>query len=93
MRLSALLPGLISTLRFNLRLWAEPIGADTPVRLTKSEAALLGSVPSPLFEKAAAEVTADIDPFDDVHASAIYRCEVAAALAIRTLTEAWERDT
>ena len=68
--------------------------ADTPVRLTKSEAALLGSVPSlPLFEKAAAEVTADIDPFDDVHASAIYRCEVAAALAIRTLTEAWERET
>lgn len=69
------------------------IGAgDTPLRLRGAEDVLTGSAPSSsLFEKAAGAVAADIDPFDDIHAGADYRRDVAAALVMRTLAEAWER--
>ena len=71
------------------------IGAgDTPLRLRSAEDVLTGSAPSPSqFDEAAATVAADIDPFDDIHASADYRHDVATALVARTLTEAWERGT
>ena len=65
---------------------------DTPCRLRAAEDALTGSTPSPsLFEAAAGAIATDIDPFDDVHASADYRRDVAAVLVTRTLTDAWER--
>ena len=66
------------------------IGAgDTPVRLKSVEQALVGGDPSEaLFERAAAAAADDIDPFDDLHASAAYRREVAQVLTARMLTEA-----
>ncbi|MGB0629660.1 MAG: xanthine dehydrogenase family protein subunit M, partial [Alphaproteobacteria bacterium] len=69
------------------------IGAgDTPLLLNAAAKTLVGAVPSAsLFEEAAATVATDIDPFDDIHASAEYRREVAAVLVARTLTQAWER--
>jgi len=69
------------------------IGAgDTPLRLRGAEDVLTGSAPSPsLFDAAEEAAAADIDPFDDIHASADYRREVAAVLVVRTLAEAWER--
>ena len=69
------------------------IGAgDRPLRLPAAEDTLTGSTPSPsLFEAAADKVAADVEPFEDIHASADYRREVAAVLVARTLTQAWER--
>ena len=70
------------------------IGAgDTPLRLHQAENTLIGSEPSlGLFKEAADTIDADIDPFDDIHASISYRREVTAVLLKRTLTEAWERN-
>ena len=69
------------------------IGAgDTPLRLSTAEGMLIGSRPSTsLLEKAAERTDIDIEPFDDLHASAEYRREVSAVLVRRTLTTAWER--
>lgn len=64
----------------------------TPVRAARVEAALVGQMPSPeLFERAAAEVSGEIEPADDVHATAEYRRHVAGVLTRRALDTALAR--
>lgn len=64
----------------------------TPVRAGQAEAALAGRTPSPeLFERAAAAVSEEIDPSDDVHATAEYRRHVAGVLTRRALQTALAR--
>jgi carbon-monoxide dehydrogenase medium subunit len=63
--------------------------ADVPVRAAEAEAFLVGQEPSAqLFEEAARRATADIDPPADLHGSAEYRTQVAAALVRRGLRAA-----
>lgn len=66
---------------------------DGPMDGRQGAAALLGQVPSPELIQAAAETAAaeDIDPSSDIHATAEYRRHLAAVLARRTLTLAFER--
>lgn len=69
------------------------IGAgDTPLRLYASESALTGRVPGALlFADAARAGIGDLQPGDDIHASAEYRREVGGVLIERVLAEAWGR--
>ena len=69
------------------------IGAgDTPLRLPAAEAVLTGGTPGPaLFAAAAQAGIADLQPGDDIHASAEYRREVGGVLIGRVLAAAWER--
>ena len=68
------------------------IGAgDTPLRLPAAEAVLTGGTPGPaLFAAAAQAGIADLQPGDDIHASAEYRREVGGVLIGRVLAAAWE---
>jgi carbon-monoxide dehydrogenase medium subunit len=66
--------------------------APTAVRSPSAEQALLGQKPNEqAIAAAAAEVTKDIEPPADVHASAAYRTYVATNLVRRALTEAAQR--
>jgi carbon-monoxide dehydrogenase medium subunit len=66
--------------------------AATPVRAAIAEARLAGERPDDkLFEAAAADVAAGLDPPDDLHATARYRIHVAALLTRRLLSRAVER--
>ena len=66
--------------------------ASTPVRSSAAEAILVGQRPEErLFSEAAARATQDLDPHDDIHASADYRRLVGGVLARRALTEAATR--
>lgn len=61
-----------------------------PVRSTAAERILKGSEPGTTTWRAAADVIIrDIDPAEDLHASADYRREVAHTLAQRALMQAW----
>lgn len=65
---------------------------DTPARGRAAESVLAGQEPTDdAIAAAAAAVDEDIDPADDVHASADYRRKVAAVLTRRALTTARER--
>jgi aerobic carbon-monoxide dehydrogenase medium subunit len=59
----------------------------TPVRATRAEEALLAGRS---IDEAAAAATADIDPPDDLHASAAYRRSVAEVLVKRAVGRALE---
>jgi carbon-monoxide dehydrogenase medium subunit len=60
--------------------------ADVPVRATQAEQLLVGERPSAeLFEAAAQESSAALDPPADVHGSAAYRKKIAATLVRRAL--------
>ncbi|MYZ48461.1 FAD binding domain-containing protein [Propylenella binzhouense] len=62
---------------------------DGPVRAHAAEAAMLGERPSDdLWSAAAAAAVAGISPVADLHASALYRREVAETLARRVLRQA-----
>jgi carbon-monoxide dehydrogenase medium subunit len=64
--------------------------AHGPVRSIAAEGILAGSSPgSATWHAAADAIIRDIEPADDVHASAIYRREVAHTLAQRALAQAW----
>jgi aerobic carbon-monoxide dehydrogenase medium subunit len=64
----------------------------TPVRARSVESALAGSRPDPRrIAEAAANVTADIEPFDDVRGSAGYKREMARVWTQRALTSLVER--
>jgi carbon-monoxide dehydrogenase medium subunit len=64
------------------------VGA-TPVRALQVEAALIGQPPSDaVFRAAAQQAAAHLQPDSDLHASALYRREVAAVLAERALSTA-----
>jgi carbon-monoxide dehydrogenase medium subunit len=63
--------------------------ADTPVRVTEGEAALVGHAPSEnAWKAAAADGVAGLEPPSDIHASASYRRQLAAVLIQRALREA-----
>ncbi|HEY8693960.1 MAG TPA: FAD binding domain-containing protein [Chloroflexota bacterium] len=62
----------------------------TPVRCREVEGALRGQPPGEAaFAAAAAAIQPQLDPSDDVHASAAYRRSVAGVLTQRALTQAW----
>jgi carbon-monoxide dehydrogenase medium subunit len=64
----------------------------TPVRARSVEAALAGSRPdTKRIADAAAQVTADIEPFDDVRGSAAYKRDMARVWTERALTSLVER--
>lgn len=66
----------------------------TPVRAVAAEALLIGSSPSDeRFSKAAEAAAGGIIPDDDIHATAIYRQELAKVLTERALRKALERGT
>ncbi|MGY1812266.1 FAD binding domain-containing protein [Blastococcus sp. SYSU D00820] len=66
--------------------------ADTPVRSRRAEAVLRGGAPSEaLFREAAAAAAGDVDPADDVHATAAHRTHLTSVLTRRALTVAAAR--
>ena len=66
--------------------------ASTPQRIAAAESLLLGAPPVPdVVEEAAAAVRAEVDPGDDLHATAAYRRHVAGVLTARALRLAAER--
>ena len=71
------------------------IGAgDTPLRLSSGETVLIGQIPSEqIFAEAARASLSDLQPGNDIHASAEYRREVGGVLVERTLKAAWERSS
>lgn len=65
---------------------------EAPVETSKAAGVLIGEEPSEEVIRAAADaVDAEIDPTDDIHASAQYRRQLAKTLARRALTKATER--
>jgi carbon-monoxide dehydrogenase medium subunit len=66
---------------------------DGPVDARRAAGTLVGQEPTAEAIRAAAEIAArdEIDPGSDIHASAEYRRHLAAVLAQRTLTQAFER--
>ncbi len=66
--------------------------APTPVRAAGVERALAGAVPTAIdIAEAARLVDAEIDPPDDLHATADYRKAMARVFVGRALTQAWQR--
>jgi carbon-monoxide dehydrogenase medium subunit len=66
--------------------------APTPLRAARAEALLVGERPAePLFREAGLVASADLEPEDDLHASADYRREVGGVLARRALVQAAAR--
>lgn len=64
---------------------------EGPVRVIEAEQAMSGRAGSPALWKEAAGLAAGaIQPPSDLHASAVYRSEVAAVLAERVLCQAWD---
>lgn len=65
---------------------------DRAVRVEEAERLLVGApVDRERLTGVGPLVAAAIDPIDDLHASAEYRREAAAELAVRALADAWER--
>jgi CO/xanthine dehydrogenase FAD-binding subunit len=66
---------------------------DGPVDARQAAGALAGHEPTTEAIRTAAEIAArdEIDPGSDIHASAEFRRHLAAVLAERTLTQAFER--
>ena len=70
------------------------LGAVAPVvkRATAAEALLTGQALTPaLIEAAAQRAVQDVDPIDDIRASAGYRRHTVHALTRRLVTQAWDR--
>ena len=66
---------------------------DTAVRARQAELVLEGEAPGPeAFAAAAAAARGEVEPLDDVHASAGYRRHLVEVLVEDALTEAWSRD-
>lgn len=66
--------------------------APYPVRLPSIESGLINETASgDLWQRLAQDVSQTIDPTGDVHASAVYRREVAGLVAARALRKAWEQ--
>ena len=66
---------------------------ERPMLAQHAAKILVGQVPTPEAIRAAAEAAAkdDIDPSSDIHASAAYRRHLVKVLAVRALTEAFQR--
>jgi len=64
----------------------------TPVRVKEAEEALVGKPPGDsAFQAAAEKASRQLDPSNDIHASAEYRRSVAGALTRRALSQAWQK--
>jgi carbon-monoxide dehydrogenase medium subunit len=67
---------------------------DRPVRISVVEEALAGrALDAAALAEASALVPGEIDPVEDLHASAEHRRELAAELAAAALADAWERSS
>ena len=65
---------------------------DTPTRMSRAEAMLLGRTATPTtIEDAARLVSEDLEPNSDLHAPAEYRKEVGGVVAKRALEDAYTR--
>ena len=66
---------------------------EKPMLAQHAAKALVGQAPTPEAIRAAAEAAAkdDVDPSNDIHASAAYRRHLVKVLAARALTEAFQR--
>ena len=66
---------------------------EKPMMAHQAAKLLVGQAPTPEAIRAAAEAAAkdDLDPSSDIHASAAYRRHLAKVLAVRSLTEAFQR--
>jgi carbon-monoxide dehydrogenase medium subunit len=66
---------------------------DRPMLAQQAAKLLVGQAPTPEAIRAAAEAAAkdDVDPSSDIHASAAYRRHLVKVLAVRALTEAFQR--
>lgn len=62
-----------------------------PVRLSETEAALVGEAGSEDLFRSACESARQIEALEDVHAPASYRQHLAAVLSRRALVKAWSR--
>jgi carbon-monoxide dehydrogenase medium subunit len=66
--------------------------SDKPWRERRVEEILIGKKPAPdLFNQAAQEIAARIDPNSDIHASGAYRKSLANILTRRALGDAWNK--
>jgi CO/xanthine dehydrogenase FAD-binding subunit len=66
--------------------------SSTPVRAKGAEAAVRGHrVTASTARRAAVTAAAEMDPIDDIHASAEFRRELVVELVTDALQEAWER--
>ncbi len=64
----------------------------TPVRVNEAEQLLVGQAPGgPAFQAASDVVSKELDPDNDLHASAEYRRSVAGTLTRRSLDQAWRK--
>ena len=66
---------------------------EKPMLAQQAAKMLVGQSPTPEAIRAAAEAAAkdDVDPSSDIHASAAYRRHLVKVLAVRALTEAFNR--
>ena len=66
---------------------------EKPMLASQAAKQLVGQSPTPEAIRAAAEAAAasDVDPSSDIHASAAYRRHLVKVLAVRALTEAFQR--
>ena len=66
---------------------------EKPMLAQQAAKTLVGQSPTPEAIRAAAEAAAkdDVDPSSDIHASAAYRRHLVKVLAVRALTEAFQR--
>jgi carbon-monoxide dehydrogenase medium subunit len=68
---------------------------STPLRMSAVEGLLIGTdagdAGQDLFDRAASEAAAEVQPFDDIHASADYRRHVAGILTKRAIARSLER--
>jgi carbon-monoxide dehydrogenase medium subunit len=66
---------------------------EKPMLAQQAAKTIVGQSPTPEAIRAAAEVAAkaDVDPSNDIHASAAYRRHLVKVLAVRALTEAFAR--
>ncbi|MDG2114753.1 MAG: FAD binding domain-containing protein, partial [Actinomycetota bacterium] len=66
------------------------VGASA-TRAHAAEHALVGSSPSEAEGQARSQLRANLEPVDDIHASAALRLDLAERLTVEAITEAWER--
>jgi carbon-monoxide dehydrogenase medium subunit len=66
---------------------------ERPLLAQHAAKVLVGQAPTPEAIRAAAEAAAkdDVDPSSDIHASAAYRRHLVKVLAVRALTQAFQR--
>ena len=63
----------------------------SPLRIGTVEDALIGSTPGEVADQLENAMAVDLDPPDDIHASAEFRRELAHHLLSEALEEAWDR--